>query len=84
MPWTRPGELVYDANKPLPGLGGLFPDGFHAAMMDGAVLFFRNGIDERSLRAFITANGGEVIDTDGLFEKGLIAVAPRGEGNESR
>jgi hypothetical protein len=82
VPWTRPGELAYDAEKPLPKLGGLFADGFHAAMMDGAVLFFRNEIDERSLRAYITANGREVIDTRRLFDSGLITVAPRGEGKE--
>jgi hypothetical protein len=84
VPWTRPGELDYDARKPLPKLGGLFTDGFHVGLMDGAVLFFRNDIDERSLRAYITANGGEVIDTDRLFDNGLITVAPRGEGKEPR
>jgi hypothetical protein len=72
VPWTKPEPLVYDAKKPLPKLGGLFKDGFHAGMMDGSVNFISNRIDEASLRALITANGGEVIDIDALKKKGLI------------
>jgi hypothetical protein len=83
VPWTRPGELVYDAQKPLPKLGGLFPDGFHVGLMDGAVLFFRNEIGERSLRAYITADGGEVIYVDRLLKEGLITFPPREEGKKA-
>ena len=74
MPWTRPGELVYKADRPLPKLGGLFPDGFHAGMMDGAVLFFSRRIDEATLRRFVTANGGEPVDVAGLMKQGLIRI----------
>jgi hypothetical protein len=72
VPWTKPDELPYDPKGPLPKLGGLFKDGFHAAMMDGKVVFISRQIDENSLRALITASGGEVIDMDGLRQKGLI------------
>src|SRR5262249_37177626 len=64
--WTKPGELAYDARKPLPKLGGLFKDGFHVGMMDGAVLFFSSRIDEATLRGFITANGREPVDVGAL------------------
>ena len=61
VPWTKPDELVYDAKKPLPKLGGLFKDGFNAGMMDGSVQFIPRNVPESALRALITANGGEVI-----------------------
>jgi hypothetical protein len=71
VPWTKPEPLVYDAKKPLPKLG-LFKDGFHAGMMDGSVRFFSNRIDEATLRALLTASGGEIIPFDALQKKGLI------------
>jgi hypothetical protein len=77
VPWTRPGELVYDPKKPLPKLGGLFPGGFHAGMLDGAALFFSDQVDEATLRGFITANGGEVVDVGKLRDQGLIRIAGR-------
>jgi hypothetical protein len=61
VPWTKPDDLPYDAKKPPPKLGGMFKDGFHAAFGDGSVRFFRQ-VDEATLRALITRNGGEVID----------------------
>jgi hypothetical protein len=71
-PWTKPEPLPYDAKKPLPKLGGLFKDGFNAGMMDASVRFISNRIDETSLRALITANGGEIIPFEELEKKGLI------------
>lgn len=57
--WTKPDDLAYEPGKPLPRLGALFPDGFHVAFADGAVLFLRMPIDEKLLRAMITPAGGE-------------------------
>jgi hypothetical protein len=62
VPWTKPDELSYDAKKPLPKLGGLFPDGFYAAFFDGNVRLIPHDTDEKTLRAMITRNGGEPID----------------------
>lgn len=61
VPWTKPEDLTYEADKPLPKLGGLFDGSFHAALADGSVHFFMKGTDEKKLRALITRNGGEVI-----------------------
>jgi hypothetical protein len=62
VPWPKPDELRYDANKPLPRLGGVFDDGSYALFANGVVRFIPMGIDERVLRAMITRNGGERID----------------------
>jgi hypothetical protein len=59
--WTKPDELAYDAAKPVPKLGGVFDSGFHVAFCDGTVRFLPKTIDEKTLRALITANGGEVV-----------------------
>ncbi len=69
VPWTKPAELPYDAQKPSPKIGGgQFTDGFHAAFLDGVVRFLSKRIDEATLRALITRNGGEVIDLE-KFER---------------
>ena len=61
VPWTKPADLVYDAKKPLPNLGGVFPDGFHAAFMDGAVAFLSRQTSEARIRSMITFAGNEPI-----------------------
>jgi RNA polymerase sigma factor (sigma-70 family) len=60
VPWTQPIDLVYDAKKPLPRLGGIFPEGFHYARADGSGHFSKQGFREAAMRGLITASGGEV------------------------
>jgi len=64
VPWTKPADLPYDAKKPLPKLGGLFKDGFHAALADGSVRFIRRTISARTLRDAITRDDGNVLGSD--------------------
>jgi hypothetical protein len=59
VPWTKPEELVYDPDKPLPPLGGLFPDGFFAAFADASVRFIPRNTDEKTIRAMITGKKAE-------------------------
>jgi hypothetical protein len=62
VPWTKPADVAYDPEKPLPKFGGLFKNGFHAAFADGTVRFIKMDIDEKLLRALITRSGGEKVD----------------------
>ena len=64
VPWTKPEDIVYDAKKPGPGLGGLFKDRIHVVMADGAARVIGRKIKEATLRAIITPAGGEVIDRE--------------------
>jgi hypothetical protein len=66
VPWTRPVDLPYAADKPLPKLGGLLPDlpTFNAAMADGSVRSVNRKVSEKTLRAAITPNGGEILGND--------------------
>jgi Protein of unknown function (DUF1559) len=63
-PWTKPDELIYDPNGPLPELKCPFKDGFRAAMADGSARFLSKGISERSLRAAITRNANDTFGPD--------------------
>jgi hypothetical protein len=64
VPWTKPEDLHYAADEPLPRLGGLFGDIFHAALADGSVRTFPTDVDPEALRKLITRDGGEVVDID--------------------
>jgi hypothetical protein len=59
--WTKPDELRFDPNAPLPKLG-VFEDGFHVVLADGSVRFFPKPVDEKMMKAAITRNGGEVVN----------------------
>jgi hypothetical protein len=61
VPWTKPEDLPFDLNRPLPALGGRFRKGFHAAFADGTVRFIPKDTPEKDLKALITCNGGEVV-----------------------
>ena len=64
MPWTKPEDLSFDADKPLPKLGGVFPGGFNVSLCDGSVRFISDKISQETLKAAITRNGGEVLGKD--------------------
>jgi prepilin-type processing-associated H-X9-DG protein len=61
VPWSKPANLLVDAQKPLPKIGGHFSGGANAAFCDGSVRYLSDKIDEATLRALITIAGGEVI-----------------------
>jgi hypothetical protein len=65
VPWTKPEDIPYDPNKPLPKLGGLFRGRWSFVMADGEVRTYPKGYpSESTLRAAITAYGGEIMNGD--------------------
>ncbi len=61
VPWYKPDVLAYDGKLPLPPLGAKGADKFLAVMGDGSVKLLRpSKLGEKTLRALITINGGEV------------------------
>jgi hypothetical protein len=67
--WTKPDDIPFDPEKPVPDLSKPFPlSDLLFAFGDGSVRAFRADrfkTDEKTLKAYITAGGGEVInDTD--------------------
>jgi hypothetical protein len=82
VPWTAPHDLDFAPDGPLPRLGGLFADAFHAAQFDGTVDFYRKAIygDEAVLRALIGWNDGEVVDVRPYREPAFGPPANDGSG----
>jgi RNA polymerase sigma factor (sigma-70 family) len=74
VPWTKPEDLAYDPDEPLPELGNPGSDGIQAALADGSVQTLKRNISESMLRALITRNGGEVIDSSLAFEPGRVVT----------
>jgi RNA polymerase sigma factor (sigma-70 family) len=66
VPWTKPEDLPYDAAKPLPDLGGAWPEVFYAAFADGSVRTLPRNFAERPMRTAITRNDGQPNDYDAL------------------
>ena len=64
VPWTKPDELLFDRNKPLPRLGNFFNGGFSSLFMDASVHFYRKPPPEQTIRALITPAGGEIINNE--------------------
>ncbi len=60
VPWTKPDELEYDPNKPLPQLGGVLRDSdtFQVVMANGDVRKIKRSVSEQSIRAAIICNDG--------------------------
>jgi hypothetical protein len=61
VPWTKPIDLVCTAKKPVPKLGGLFPEGFHIALADGSTRFIGRRVAQKDLRLLIDPADGQVI-----------------------
>ncbi len=59
VPWTKPEDLGYDPEQPLPELQRVFRDGFWACMVDGSRRWVKHDTREATLRALITRNGGD-------------------------
>jgi hypothetical protein len=66
VPWTKPEDLPYDKDQPLPKLGGQFADGFYVAFADGSARFLSRKVASETLRVLITRGDGEVITPDKL------------------
>ena len=66
VPWTKPEDVRFDRSETkvsvLPSLGGQFDGGFHAIFADGGrSVFIKKSISAPTLRALITADGGEPV-----------------------
>jgi hypothetical protein len=79
VPWTKPVDLVYDPNGPLPPLGAGFTKAtyflcreiarspaFNACFADGSVRLIRTTTDEQVLRSLITRDAGDKVNLSDL------------------
>lgn len=64
IPWTKPEDIPFDPEQPLPEIGGYTPDGTNVGFADGSVRFLKKTINPQILKALITRDRGEVISTE--------------------
>jgi hypothetical protein len=64
VPWTKPADLPYRTDMPLPKLGGSFRMGFYAVMADDLVRFVSKEVSEKTLRCAINPHDGQVLGPD--------------------
>ncbi len=57
VPWTKPADLAYDDDQPLPKLGTLWQSGFLCLFADGHVQTIPRDVQETQLRLAITRKG---------------------------
>ena len=57
--WTKPDELPFQPDKPLPKLGFGMGESFNVAVADGSVRSLPKKIDPKVLRLLLMPNSGE-------------------------
>jgi hypothetical protein len=61
VPWAKPADIKFNADKPLDGLPS--PDGsFLAAICDGSVRHMAPGVDGETIKAMVTYAGDEAVE----------------------
>jgi RNA polymerase sigma factor (sigma-70 family) len=60
--WTKPEDLPFQTDEPLPKLGGVSQAGSYIAMCDGSVRLLKKTTQESTLRGLITRAGGEFLE----------------------
>jgi prepilin-type processing-associated H-X9-DG protein len=68
IPWTKPEDIPYNPDQPLPKLGGFFKGKINIAYADGSVWYLPDSIGEKMLRALITKDGKEVVKREEIGE----------------
>lgn len=58
IPWTKPEDIAYAREGPIPGLGGYYEDRFFVGLVDGSAVLLKNSIDEELLRQLIEKADG--------------------------
>jgi hypothetical protein len=64
VPWTKPADLAFDPDGPLPDLRPLFADAFRVGLADGSSRWVSLNVSEATLRAAITRNGDDRLGDD--------------------
>jgi hypothetical protein len=66
VPWTKPEDVVYAADKALPMLGGQFADGTYVSFADGSARFLSRNIAPETIRALVMRGRDQAVSFDNL------------------
>jgi hypothetical protein len=59
VPWTKPEELAYAPDQPLPSFGTPFRECIRTSFADGSSLHLRKDLDDQTWRVLIARKGGK-------------------------
>jgi hypothetical protein len=68
--WTKPADIAYAADKPLPNLYGRFGDRFQVLLTDGTYQTIDKSMDEKTIRALIERSDKKPAKTETPSEPG--------------
>jgi hypothetical protein len=78
IPWSKPDDIPFAADEPLPSIGGLRTDGWYAVFADGSLKFVPQNTSADVISAMLTRNGGESIKfEDDRFSLMKLGGQPR-------
>jgi hypothetical protein len=61
IPWTKPDDLQFEQDSPLPQFGSRHEGGFHAVFADGSTRYLKHTMTPNILKAILTRDGGEAV-----------------------
>jgi hypothetical protein len=64
VPWTKPEDLPYSPDGPLPPLGGISKGGFRVSLGDASAREVSKNTSHATIRAAITRNAGDQLGPD--------------------
>lgn len=67
VPWTKPADIQYNAEKPLQGIRWAGKP-IAIALSDGSCHRLPNDVDKEAFKAMVTPNGGEAVDVWSLLQ----------------
>jgi beta-lactamase regulating signal transducer with metallopeptidase domain len=82
IPWTKPEDVSFDPEKPLPELGGFMKGEFAAAIADGSARVFDAAKAQDQLKWLIMRNDGHPIDVGKLGPDPRRVVEGGNEGRQ--
>ena len=61
IPWTKPADIAFDPQKPIPKLGGFDGDHFQVGGADGAIHRLDQRLDPQTFKNLIQRNDGHQV-----------------------
>jgi hypothetical protein len=77
VPWTKPEDLPYAGDLPVPALSHAVPGMVFVCMADGEVRAVSHRAKSADVRALITSFGGEAVDPDDLAPEKFRGAEPK-------
>jgi len=65
--WSKPADVEFDVNKPVPKLGGMFGGVSNVVLCDGFVTRIRRDPDQKLLKYLIMPRDGQAVSVEDLF-----------------